>query len=143
MPNQTAPVSTSPKPAAGATSKGLGPRGTIFIMVFVLVVTLGIPFFLIWLPDMQKNKLLETGVPAEAKILSIEPTGTIYNDQYEYRIRMEVYPESAPTFQAETKEVINAIYAPQFQPGNYLLVKYDPEDPSKVAIEETLGPRDE
>lgn len=119
------------------------PRQVFILAAVIFAVTLIIPFVLFWWPDYQKDQIIENGLPAEAKILDIEPTGTIVNSQYEYRMTLEVYPEEGQTYQADVKEIINAIYAPQFQPGMYLRVKYDPEDPGRIAIEETLGEKDE
>lgn len=132
----------SAQSAGAQPPKKRSPKKTILLAVVIAAISLAVPFFTFWWPDYQQNQLIETGEPAEGKILSIEPTGNRYNSQYEYAIQVEVYPENAQTFQAEVRMVINAIYAPQFQPGHYVLVKYDPEDPSKIAIEETLGERD-
>lgn len=140
---QSQPTPSTPGTStSGASVKKMSPRLAIVFAVVIALFTLGLPFFLFWLPDLEQNRLIETGTPAEAKILSADPTGNIYNDQPQIKLLIEVYPENQPTFQAEVKMVINPIYTPQFQPGNYVQVRYNPDDLSKVAVEKTLGARE-
>ncbi len=88
-------------------------------------------------PEYQRNQLIKEGIPAEAVILAADPTGNVYNSQPEIRVRLRVSPTQGEPYEAETVMFVNAIYAPQFQPGKQAKVKYDPEDKTKVVIEET------
>jgi len=88
-------------PSPNSTKKN--PRQIFILAAGIFLLTLIIPFALFLWPEYQSEKLLETGVSAEAKILSIEPTGTIVNSQYQYRIQLEVYPEGGESYQTETK----------------------------------------
>jgi hypothetical protein len=108
---------------------------------WVTVLTIILPFFFIgyfvfW-PDYQRERLIERGLPAEAVILKADPTGSVYNSQPEVRLRLRVLLSDGQTYEAETKMIINPMYAPQFQPGKQVKVRYDKEDKFKVAVEET------
>lgn len=79
--------------------------------------------------DLQKR-----GVTAEAAILKVWDTGMTVNDDPVVGLLLEVRPESAEAYQAETKALISRIDVPQFQPGQVIPVVYDPNDPKQVAI---------
>jgi hypothetical protein len=81
-----------------------------------------------------KQKVLQTGVQATATIISIRDTGTRINDNPVIAMQLQVQPTGAPSFQAEVKETISILQIPQFQPGAQLEVKYDPMQPTSVAI---------
>lgn len=135
-------IPTNP-PAQMPAPSGPPPRDAktnAIIMVAVgvmLVLGLALPLYIFFYPEYQNSQLLENGLPARAEILSIEPTGNTYNDQPQARIRLLVSPELSEQFEAETLMIINPIYAPQFQPGKMVKVRYDANNHSKVAIEET------
>lgn len=117
--------------APGDTKKIL--IGVAAIMLF----TFGISgYFLFW-PEYERSELLKNGVPANGEIVSIEPTGNIYNDQPQARIAVKVVTDSGEAFVATTTMIINPLYAPQFQPGKKVKVRYDANDRAKMAIEET------
>lgn len=95
---------------------------------------------LFW-PEHQREQLLRRGVRATAVILAADPTGNVYNSQPEVRLRLRVTPTSGVAYEAETVMVINPIYVPEFQPGMSVKVRIDPQQPSRVAIEETQNGR--
>lgn len=123
----------SPAPAAGGSKFG------VLIVVFILAASLGmIGYFLIW-PSYQRDQLLQNGIQAEGTITAIEPTGSIVNSQPEARVTVSIRPTGGTAYTAVTKMVINAIYAPQYQPGKNVLVRYDKNNPSEFAIEFVQG----
>ena len=130
----TVPTGNS-KPASKA---GLG------IFLVVLAASLAMVGYAFILPTYRTNQILKHGVPAEGIIKTIEPTGNYYTSQPEARIMVEVHPTSVsgeppPFFLTEVRKVINPIYAPQFQPGKRVWLRYLPEDHSKAAIEYIQG----
>lgn len=70
-----------------------------------------------------------------AKVMQIEPTGTLYNSQPQVILTLKVDPAEGEDFTAQTKMVINPVYLPQFQPGANVRVFYDANDHSKVAVD--------
>ena len=75
------------------------------------------------------------GLPATATVLKIWETGVKVNDTPVVGFLLEVQAEGMQPYQAETKALISILQIPQIQPGAVLKVKYDPEDPNRVALD--------
>jgi hypothetical protein len=82
----------------------------------------------------QSNKLLASGVPAQARVLQLADTGVRLNDNPQVKLVLEVHPMGQPAYQVETTSFISMIKLAQVQPGQTVNVRYDPADPSKVAL---------
>jgi hypothetical protein len=111
--------------------------GLIFIIIFALVF-FGIFFFAfrkVFGPMGKQRKLQKIGIPAEATILEVGETGITVNNIYPVvKLKLEVRPPGGQPYQAELQTIIERLDIPQFQPGTVLAVKYDPKDPSNVAL---------
>ena len=75
------------------------------------------------------------GLPATATVLQIWETGVRVNNNPVVGFLLEVHAEGMEPYQAETKALISILQIPQIQPGAVLKIKYDPEDPSRVALD--------
>ena len=75
------------------------------------------------------------GLPATAKVLSIWDTGVMLNNNPVVGFLLEVYAEGLAPWQAETRALISILEIPRIQPGAVLPVMYDPNDPSRVALD--------
>lgn len=84
----------------------------------------------------REDAVLAEGTPAPAVILELSETGNLYNEVPELRIVLEVRPASGEPWRAEVREFVAAHDTPKIQPGTEISVKYDPEQPSRVAIVE-------
>lgn len=104
------------------------------VVVGVVVVTLGLVFVPMLLGSMKRQKLMQSGVSANAQITSVWQTGMYVNEQPQIGIKLMVTPQNGQPFEAETKMVVSMIQIPQFQPGQMVEVKYDPAKPNEVAI---------
>lgn len=104
------------------------------IIIVVVVVILGIVFLPMLRGSMRSSKLLQTGVSAQAQILKVWQTGMYVNEQPQIGLLLQVQPANGAPFQVEAKKVVSMIQIPQFQPGAMLEVKYDPANPTEVAI---------
>jgi len=108
--------------------------GTIVTLVF----TAAIMFLVIRLlrkmvgPD---RSVLESGIPAKARIVGVRQTGMLVNNQPQIAFQLEVHPPTGTPYQVETKAVIPMVNIPQFQPGAEVPVKIHPADPSKVVLD--------
>ena len=80
------------------------------------------------------EKLLQEGVPAQATILKIWDTGVTLNDNPQVGMLLEIHPTNQEPFRVEMKSVISRIALAQVQPGRVVPVRYDPANPSKVAL---------
>ncbi|MFI5166159.1 MAG: PDZ domain-containing protein [Thermoanaerobaculales bacterium] len=82
-------------------------------------------------PDLRQN-----GVSAPAKILEIWDTGWTINDDPVIGMKVEVQPADRPVFEATIKKTtVSRIAVSQFQPGNIIPVRFDPKDPTVVAVD--------
>lgn len=75
------------------------------------------------------------GLPATATVLKIWETGTRINNNPVVGFLLEVHAEGLQPYTAETKALISILMIPQIQPGANLKVKYDPENPNRVALD--------
>lgn len=92
-------------------------------------------FYLLLWPGYQRRQLLVTGLAAEGVITAVETTGNVRNSQPEVRVNVHVTPEQGASFDTEVTMVLDPVYAPQFQPGNRVRIRYDHNDYRKAAIE--------
>ena len=81
------------------------------------------------------QEIREIGVPAEGKVLKIWETGVRVNDNPVVGFLLEVHADGLAPYEAETKALISILSIPQIQPGAILPVKYDPKDPSRIALD--------
>jgi hypothetical protein len=105
----------------------------IAITVIVLVVMF-VVFRRVFGGISQKNRLLTTGEPAQATVLRLWDTGVKLNDNPQVGLLLEVHPTSRPTYQVETKCFVSLLKLAQVQPGAVVNVKFDPVNPTKVAL---------
>ncbi len=112
---------------------------TVVIVGFSLLIVAVVVGGLV-MNGMKNRAVLAHGEAAEAVILKAWQTGTVMNEvNPQIGLLLEVRPANRPAYQAETKMFIPMIQIPQFQPGAVLQVKYDPKDPSKVAVDSIGG----
>ncbi|MCQ3939182.1 MAG: hypothetical protein DPW18_19365 [Chloroflexi bacterium] len=86
------------------------------------------------------SSILRTGVSAPAVILNVQDTGVTMNDNPQARIRLRVMPVGGEPFEAETTAFVGRFQVGMFVPGASLMVKYDPNDKTRVAIESLSYP---
>jgi len=110
------------------------------VPVIVLSVTLLglIPFAYMLYPELERDRLITNGMPAEARILKIEYTGNQINRQPQMRLWLEVRPPNGIPYKAQAKMIVSAMHAPRFQPGKFVRVRFDPEKKQNVAVEGPL-----
>lgn len=82
----------------------------------------------------QNRRLLQSGEPATATIVELRDTGVSVNDNPQVELVLDVLPTSRPPFRATTRTMISRLQTSQVQPGMQVLVKFDTNDPSKVAL---------
>ncbi len=74
------------------------------------------------------------GLPARGTVLDIWDTGVKVNDDPVVGLRLEVRAEGRPPWVGETKALVSLLDIPRVQPGATLAVRYDPTDPSRIAL---------
>lgn len=84
----------------------------------------------------MSDELRQKGVSAPAQILEIWDTGWTVNDNPVIGMKVRVRPSDRPPFEATIeKTTISRIAIPQFQPGNALFVRFDPNNPKEIAVD--------
>lgn len=82
------------------------------------------------------EELRQRGVSAPAEILTIWDTGWTINDDPVIGMSVRVRPADRPPFEARIeKTAISRIAVPQFQPGQAVMVRFDPLNPAIVAVD--------
>ena len=108
----------------------------------ITIVSLGVMGFFIYRAFggvMKNNSVLKTGVSAPGVILSVQDTGASMNDNPQARVRLRVMPMGQDAFEAETTIFVGRFQVGMYVPNAPVMVRYDPADRSKVAIETING----
>jgi hypothetical protein len=119
--------------------------GSLALTVGIILLSICFTIVLVWFilrvvrnasgGDKATQKLLQTGMPAQARIVQVQQTGMTINDNPVVNILLEVYPQNGqPPFQAWSKKMVSLFQISQYQVGAFIPVRFDPSDPSKVAI---------
>lgn len=125
---------------------GILGSGLFTVVIFLCVcastiIPLGIAGFFLFrmFKNMNQNStLVKTGISAPAIILKAEDTGTTMNESPQVRLTLQVTPAYGSSFQAVTTTFIGRLQVGMITPGAPVVVRYDPNDMTKVAIE-SLG----
>lgn len=82
------------------------------------------------------KRLQEAGTPATARILRIWDTGITVNDDPVIGLEVEVARGGGSVYNATIpKSLVSRVDIPQFQPGQTVNVRIDPQDPAIVALD--------
>jgi hypothetical protein len=123
--------------------------GAILFTVLIVVVSLAatiipIVFLLKKLGNMSANNaaLMATGIPAQARVVQLGPTGLTVNDAPQMNITLEVHPPQGPGYRGAsapwiaTVQALVPVYAmARVQPGGFVNVRFDAMNPMRVAID--------
>ncbi|HET7144198.1 MAG TPA: hypothetical protein VFI68_09285 [Anaerolineales bacterium] len=119
---------------------------TVLITVCVCastVIPLGVAGFFLFrmFKNMNQNSgLVKSGVPAPAVIIGLQDTGVTMNESPQVRLTLQVTPADRPPFQAVATTFVGRLQVGMITPGASVMVRYDPNDISKVAIESLGAP---
>jgi len=83
----------------------------------------------------EAREIRAIGVSAQAKVLKIWDTGVTVNNDPVVGFQLLVYPPDRPPYPGETKALISRLHIPRIQPGALLPVKFDPENPQRLALD--------
>ena len=115
--------------------------GTMNMVMYVSfgIAALTILFAIIVVVRLFRNSarnrhLLQSGESAAAVILELHDTGVTVNDHPQVELVLDVLPANRSPFRATARTLISRLHTSQVQPGMQVLVKYDPNDLSRVAL---------
>ena len=110
-----------------------------FLVVALICFALGGCFGTFFGTTMPAN-LRAHGVSAQATILEIRDTGWSVNNDPVVAMRVQVQPPDGAAFEATIKRyVISRIAAAQPRIGQVIRVRFDPGDPTVVAVDNGTG----
>ena len=79
--------------------------------------------------------LLNYGLPTQATILKMWRTGTVFNNNPQIGLRLQIQsPDDGSIYETETKVVLPQFMVAKFQEGATTPVKVDPNDHTRVAL---------
>ena len=83
----------------------------------------------------DSENLRLAGLPAQARILGVQPTGYMTNFNPHWRIDMDVYSQHAPPYRVSVLGVIHQLAIPRVQPGLLVPVRIDRSNPVNVVLD--------
>lgn len=114
-------------------------------LVITIVVVAGVFFTLYKVfggmkrANQERERLLREGIQASARVLSVQMGGMTMtvgvHRHLQLQINLEVQPAGHPPYQTTLTTMISELQLPQIQPGVMLTIRYDRQNPSKVALE--------
>jgi hypothetical protein len=84
-----------------------------------------------------ERQLLKNGTDATATILALEDTRDVVNENPVVRLTVEVAAEGREPWRADIVTPLSPVDLQNYRVGAQVRVRYDPADPSKVAL---VGP---
>lgn len=106
------------------------------IALFLLTAIIGIPAAVFgpgYLRHRNEARLRTDGLPAMARILALEDTGSRFNASPEMIVRVMVTRDGAAPWEASFRRVFEVQDIQFFTQGRTIPVRYDPARPSVVA----------
>lgn len=120
---------------------GFGIFGAILTAVISLI-GVGITVAVVWkvvvpLLNAQgaKQQLLQSGVPAQVRVVAARETGMTVNDRPMLQLTLEVQVQGRAVYQTQVQELVPLMAMGLLSSGQPLAARVDPNDPSKVAID--------
>ncbi len=106
-------------------------------LALIAVIVLAIPALFYgpaYLRHRQEARVRVEGLPATARVLRLDDTGSRRNSMPVVDIRLEVTAPGRAPWQATIRRVISVVEVTALSPGAVLQVRFDPARPELVAI---------
>lgn len=104
------------------------------ILAILLAASFGVGLGpLVW-GYFKRERILQNGVDAQARIVDVTDTGSRHNSNPIVRIRVVLEMPGSKGTPAEVTQPVSAVELVRLQPGAVVHVRYDRLDPSKIAI---------
>ena len=108
-------------------------------VLFVALAALAVFF----IPQRGVRRVLQSGVTARATVVRAVETGAVSwareGDTHQVRCDLEVCRPDAPPYRARTTQFVSEVAESALRPGAQVVVRYDPEHPTRVAIDEPFA----
>lgn len=87
----------------------------------------------------QNRELLQNGIPAPARVLSVQMGGMTVTTGVQRNLQLvmllEVHPQGGQPYQAQMTTMVSELQVPQLQPASWVQIRYDRMNPQKMALE--------
>ncbi len=80
----------------------------------------------------MQNMIAQTGLDASAEVLSVADTGATVNMNPVVEMKLKVMPAVGAAYETTSKTMVSRIAVPRV--GDMLKIKYNPADPSQIAV---------
>jgi hypothetical protein len=127
---------TTPEPSDGEPTVRLGKRTALLLVAFVLVFVGALAGPTLW-AGWQERQLQKHGTDATATIVALQDTRDEVNDNSVIQLTIDVEAEGREPYRAQIVTPLTALDLQTYRVGTRVRVRYDPDDPSKVAL---VGP---
>jgi len=86
----------------------------------------------------EAGRIWAGGIPGRAKVVDISTKGGRVNDNPTIDFELDVTPEGQSSYRAQVSVLVSQLAIPRIQPGCEIEVRIDPQDRSKVVVDEKL-----
>ena len=115
-----------------------GGSGAILLSIGMSVLFVVLAGLLVFLtPQRGLRRVLESGAPAPATVLSVKESGAqswgLRGTRHQVTCEVEVCPSDGSPYRARTTQFVSAAVEEALQPGATVAIRYDPAKPRRVA----------
>jgi len=82
-----------------------------------------------------RRRLMTQGLALPATVVAMRETGVTINDSPVFGFRLEVHRDRHPPFEATVRQQVPRMFVGAVLPGSTVMVRQDPDKPSRVAID--------
>lgn len=102
-------------------------------------ILVGVLFTAIFLRERRHDAAVAAGQRATARVLRMDDGSCVIGDKISdcLRLSLRVYPAGAAPYDAVLEESIKHRFLPRVQPGSWLTVSVNRQDPSQVMFDES------
>jgi hypothetical protein len=114
-------------------------RYLLLVIGFFVLASTGLQVGASIVRGLANRAVLAEGKSATAEIVQVRDTGESINDNPVVDVLLEVRPPDRSPFQAEAQLIVSRLQIPQFQPGAFVQVKYDPDSHAVAIMQRVPG----
>jgi len=111
--------------------------GSLVCTLVIVAASIGIPIYFMRNNQKRSQELMERGTQGEAKILSLQDTGMLINNQPRVTMVLEIDVAMRPLYQVTKTMTVPLIRLSQVQTGSVVQVMVDlsdPTNPDKIGL---------
>lgn len=124
------------KQSSGCLPAFFGCLGVLFLMGIIAAIP--VVFLGGYIKEIYDQwDVRQNGVDGVANVVGLRPTSMEFNEEKVYEVDLGVQPVSGEPFTATLHSPISASELPLYEAGGRVIVRYDPDDTSRISI---LGP---